>query len=64
MKVPSIHCCVAWRHKGCWRVSGARENKRNKRFYRLSPRGKDVLEQLLEEWNNINASLNLILQEA
>jgi PadR family transcriptional regulator, regulatory protein PadR len=40
------------------------ENKRNKRFYRLSPRGKDVLEQLLEEWNNINASLNLILQEA
>src|SRR6476469_6599236 len=34
------------------------ENKRNKRFYRLSPRGKDVLEQLLEEWNNINASLN------
>lgn len=40
------------------------ENKRNKRFYRLSPRGKDVLEQLLDEWNNINASLNLILQEA
>jgi PadR family transcriptional regulator PadR len=40
------------------------ENKRNKRFYRLSPRGKDVLEQLLAEWNNINASLNLILQEA
>jgi len=40
------------------------ENKRNKRFYRLSPRGKDVLEQLLEEWNNINASLNQILQEA
>jgi PadR family transcriptional regulator PadR len=40
------------------------ENKRNKRFYRLSSRGKDVLEQLLEEWNNINASLNLILQEA
>jgi PadR family transcriptional regulator PadR len=40
------------------------ENKRNKRFYRLSPRGKDVLEQLLEEWNNINASLNHILQEA
>lgn len=40
------------------------ENKRNKRFYRLSPRGRDVLEQLLEEWNNINASLNQILQEA
>jgi PadR family transcriptional regulator PadR len=40
------------------------ENKRNKRFYRLSPRGKGVLEQLLEEWNNINASLNMILQEA
>jgi PadR family transcriptional regulator, regulatory protein PadR len=40
------------------------ENKRNKRFYRLSSRGKDVLEQLLDEWNNINASLNVILQEA
>lgn len=40
------------------------ENKRNKRFYRLSQPGKLVLQQLLEEWKTINASLERILQEA
>jgi PadR family transcriptional regulator PadR len=40
------------------------ENKRNKRFYRLSPLGAEILGQLLEEWQTINASLNKILQEA
>jgi PadR family transcriptional regulator, regulatory protein PadR len=40
------------------------ENKRNKRFYRLSPMGKQTLKQLLEEWQSINKSLNRILQEA
>ena len=40
------------------------EDKRNKRFYRLSPDGKKVLRQLLVEWDNINRSLNRILQEA
>ena len=40
------------------------ENKRNKRFYRLSPLGAAILGQLLEEWQTINASLNKILQEA
>lgn len=40
------------------------EDKRNKRFYRLSPDGKKLLRQLLVEWNNINSSLNRILQEA
>jgi PadR family transcriptional regulator PadR len=40
------------------------ENKRNKRFYRLSPQGELVLAKLLDEWQNINASLNRILQEA
>jgi PadR family transcriptional regulator PadR len=39
------------------------ENKRNKRFYRLSPEGEPVLAQLLDEWQSINASLNRILQE-
>ncbi len=34
------------------------ENKRNKRFYRLSPAGAQVLEQLLEEWRRINASID------
>jgi PadR family transcriptional regulator PadR len=40
------------------------ENKRNKRFYHLSPQGKRILKQLLEEWQTINNSLNRILQEA
>lgn len=39
------------------------ENKRNKRFYRLSEQGEAILAKLLEEWQNINASLNRILQE-
>ena len=40
------------------------EDKRNKRFYRLSPTGEVILEQLLTEWQSINASLSKILQEA
>ena len=40
------------------------ENKRNKRFYRLSGQGEQILEQLLSEWQTINASLGRILQEA
>jgi PadR family transcriptional regulator, regulatory protein PadR len=40
------------------------EDKRNKRFYRLSPVGEKILEQLLEEWKSINRSLDRILQEA
>ncbi len=33
------------------------EDKRNKRFYRLSPDGKLILKQLLVEWESIHASL-------
>jgi len=40
------------------------EDKRNKRFYRLSPQGKHTLNQLLAEWDRINRSLTKILQEA
>ena len=40
------------------------EDKRNKRFYRLSPQGEETLSQLLSEWQKINSSLNRILQEA
>ena len=39
------------------------EDKRNKRFYRLSPKGSEILEQLMSEWQSINASLGKILQE-
>jgi PadR family transcriptional regulator, regulatory protein PadR len=40
------------------------EDKRNKRFYRLSPAGDQILNQLLNEWKNINASLDRILEPA
>src|SRR5277367_6144419 len=39
------------------------EEKRNKRFYRLSPAGEQILGQLLDEWQRINTSLGKILQE-
>jgi PadR family transcriptional regulator PadR len=37
------------------------EEKRNKRFYRLSSDGQQMLSQLREEWNSINASINTII---
>jgi PadR family transcriptional regulator, regulatory protein PadR len=37
------------------------ENKRNKRFYRLSPEGRVLLKQLLVEWESINASLKQLI---
>ena len=37
------------------------EDKRNKRFYRLSADGKLILKQLLIEWKGIHASLEDIL---
>jgi PadR family transcriptional regulator PadR len=39
------------------------EERRNKRFYRLSPEGKKVLKQLLTEWDGMSSSLNEILKE-
>jgi PadR family transcriptional regulator PadR len=38
-------------------------DKRNKRFYRISHDGKLMLRQLLQEWHNINSSLELIVGE-
>ena len=40
------------------------EDKRNKRFYKLSPEGESTLTLLLAEWNAINASVNTILQHS
>jgi PadR family transcriptional regulator PadR len=37
------------------------EEKRNKRFYRLSADGKMILKQLLAEWQSINSSLSGML---
>jgi PadR family transcriptional regulator, regulatory protein PadR len=38
------------------------EEKRNKRFYRLSPEGRAVLARLTEEWAQLNASISNILK--
>jgi PadR family transcriptional regulator, regulatory protein PadR len=38
------------------------EEKRNKRFYRLSAAGAEIQAQLLTEWNGINDSLHRILE--
>jgi PadR family transcriptional regulator PadR len=42
-----------------WREEG----KRKKRFYRLSKRGGRVLEQLLTEWQVINAALSQLTRK-
>ena len=38
------------------------EEKRNKRFYRLSDEGTRVLARLVEEWRGLNASVTDILK--
>lgn len=38
------------------------EEKRNKRFYRLSPDGEEMLGQLLAEWKSIDFSLSEIVK--
>src|SRR5687767_7317361 len=40
-----------------WREEGGRK----KRFYRLTPDGRQILKQLLAEWNGINQSLDRIV---
>jgi len=42
-----------------WRV----EDKRNKRFYRLSEEGQPVLDRLLLEWRSINAAIDNLLDQ-
>ncbi|MFP5203950.1 MAG: PadR family transcriptional regulator [Acidobacteriota bacterium] len=37
------------------------EDKRNKRFYRLSAEGEPVLERLLAEWRSLNAAIDNIV---
>ena len=40
------------------------ENKRRKRFYRLSRLGEQILGDLLDEWKGINKALTRILSKA
>jgi PadR family transcriptional regulator, regulatory protein PadR len=37
------------------------ENKRQKRFYRLSRAGEEILDQLLAEWRAMNASIDRLV---
>ena len=37
------------------------EERRKKRFYRLSPQGEAILARLLNEWRGLNASLDRIV---
>ncbi len=39
------------------------EDKRNKRFYRLSPEGESLLGRLEQDWRAMNTALTGILQE-
>jgi PadR family transcriptional regulator PadR len=39
------------------------EEKRNKRFYRLSRDGELILQRLVEEWRSLNSSLNRMVGE-
>ena len=39
------------------------EDKRNKRFYRLSPEGEVLLRTLEQDWRAMNGALDKILQE-
>jgi PadR family transcriptional regulator, regulatory protein PadR len=39
------------------------EDKRKKRFYKLSAEGSGILARLLQEWQTINASIDSILYE-
>jgi len=40
------------------------QDKRQKRFYRLSDNGNQILERLLVEWQSMNASLAEILKDS
>lgn len=40
------------------------QDKRNKRFYRLSPQGEVILTQLLLDWEALSQSLKAILQQS
>jgi PadR family transcriptional regulator PadR len=39
------------------------EDKREKRFYRLSPAGQRVVRLLVAEWQGLNASISRILED-
>ena len=49
--------------QGLLTSSWREEDKRNKRFYRLSPEGEALLGRLEQDWRQMNGALGSILQE-
>jgi PadR family transcriptional regulator, regulatory protein PadR len=47
--------------QGLLRSEWREEEKRNKRFYRLSEEGRETFARLLEEWNRLNQAIYKIL---
>ena len=49
--------------QGLLRSEWREEDKRNKRFYVLSPDGKALLKKLVAEWQELDATLHAMLEE-
>ena len=49
--------------QGLLRSEWREEDKRNKRFYVLSPDGKALLKKLVTEWRGLDATLHAMLEE-
>ena len=47
--------------QGCLVSEWREEDKRNKRFYKLSAEGRSVLKELQAEWQQINAAVSRIV---
>jgi PadR family transcriptional regulator PadR len=52
-----------WEKQGLLLSEWREEDKRQKRFYRISEIGKDVLKRLTEEWSHLNSSISPMLEE-
>jgi PadR family transcriptional regulator PadR len=50
-------------HQGLLLSEWREEDKRQKRFYRLSPVGRQVVDQLAGEWQGLNAAIARILED-
>jgi PadR family transcriptional regulator len=50
-------------HQGLLQSEWREEDKRQKRFYRLSPAGLRIVDQLAAEWQALNRSIARILED-
>ena len=49
--------------QGLLRSEWREEDKRNKRFYKLSPEGEAIFERLRAEWQQLNDSLTRVMDD-